>query len=99
MYAHTVHSTGNYIQYLAITMMEKNLKENMYAYVSLNHFAVHLKLMQYCKSTVLQLKIERDFRHGPLTGQLAVKTLHWWSGEDDSPGHTAVESWFEETHD
>ena len=40
--------------------MEKNLKKNIYIYIYiyiyLNHFAVHLKLTQYCKSTIVQLK-------------------------------------------
>ena len=48
--------------------MEKNLKKNMcvcvcvcvcvythtYIYKKPNHFAVHLKLTQYCKSTIVQ---------------------------------------------
>ena len=34
--------------------MEKNLKK--YIYIYLNHFAVHLKLTQHCKSTILQKK-------------------------------------------
>ena len=33
--------------------MEKNQKKNIYI---VYHFAVHLKLTQYCKSTILQLK-------------------------------------------
>ena len=32
--------------------MENNLKK--YTYVYLNHSAVHLKLTQYCKPTILQ---------------------------------------------
>ena len=46
--------------------MEKNLKKNVcvcvcvcvcvYMYVLLNHCAVHLKLAQHGKSTILQLK-------------------------------------------
>ena len=28
----------------------------MYVYVQLNHFAVHLKLTQHCKLTILQLE-------------------------------------------
>ena len=28
----------------------------MCVYIYLNHFAVHLKLIQYCKSTIQQLK-------------------------------------------
>ena len=37
-------------------MLEKNLKKNIHIYVKLNHFAVHLKLIQCCKLTILQLK-------------------------------------------
>ena len=35
--------------------MTKNLKKNIYVcmYISINHFAVHLKLTQYCKSTTV----------------------------------------------
>ena len=81
--------------------MGKDLKKCVHNWITWlynrnEHNIVHSK---YSKSTVLQLKIETNFRHGPLAGQLAVKTLHWWSGEDDSPGHIAVESWFEGTHD
>ena len=36
--------------------MENNLK----IYIELNHSAVHLKLTQYCKSTIFQLKKERE---------------------------------------
>ena len=32
------------------------MKKNMYIYVQLNHFAIHHKLTQHCKSTILQLK-------------------------------------------
>ena len=28
----------------------------IHIYIKLNHFAVHLKLTQHCKSTILQLK-------------------------------------------
>ena len=30
--------------------------EYIYVYVYLNHFVVHLKVIQHCKSTILQLK-------------------------------------------
>ena len=30
----------------------------VYVYVQLNHFAVHLKLTQHCKSNILQYKIK-----------------------------------------
>ena len=33
-------------------------KEQIHAYVKLNYYAVHLKLTQHCKSTVLQYKIK-----------------------------------------
>ena len=35
--------------------MEKNMKKNIYIYI-LNHFAIHLKLTQYCKSTIVENK-------------------------------------------
>ena len=42
--------------------MEKNLKKSgcvcVYIYIKRNHFAVHLKLTQHCKSTILQYKIK-----------------------------------------
>ena len=48
-----MHSTGNSIQYSVMTYMGKeSKKEWIYVYVYLNHFAVHLKLMEYCKSTI-----------------------------------------------
>ena len=34
--------------------MEKNLKENLAIYLSLNHFGVHQKRIEHCKSTILQ---------------------------------------------
>ena len=42
--------------------MEKNLKYIYFIYIStylLNHIAVHLTLIQHCKSTILQLQ-EKD---------------------------------------
>ena len=40
--------------------MEKNLKEYLHEHTHtyLNHFAVYLKLIQLCKSTVLHYKIK-----------------------------------------
>ena len=49
-----LYSTGTSTQYFVITYKEKNLKR---IYI-LNHVAVHLKLTQHCKSTILQLKIK-----------------------------------------
>ena len=53
-----LHSTGNYIQYLVKTIMEENLKRNIY--VKLNHFAVHQTLAQDYKSTIFQLKKKKN---------------------------------------
>jgi len=41
--------------------MEKNLKKNIYIYVYIYIyvFSVHLKLTQYCKSTIFLLKIKQ----------------------------------------
>ena len=53
-----LYSTGNYILYLVINYNGKELKKYRYIhiYVELNHFSVHLKLTQYCKSNILQFK-------------------------------------------
>ena len=37
-------------------MGQESEKEWINVYVELNHFAIHLKLTQYCKSTILQYK-------------------------------------------
>ena len=37
-------------------MMEDNMRKRMYVCVWLGHFAVQQKLVQHCKSTILQLK-------------------------------------------
>ena len=59
-----MYSTRTYIQYLVITYNGKNLKKNIYIYIydsqeyekNMNHFVVHQKLTQHCKSTILQFK-------------------------------------------
>ena len=53
-----MQSTRNYTQYLIITYNGKESEKgkNMCAYPYPNYFAVHLKLTQYCKSTILQKK-------------------------------------------
>ena len=48
-----LYSTGNYIQYLIITYNGKKSKKE-YTYITENHFDVHPKLTQQCKSTILQ---------------------------------------------
>ena len=39
-------------------MGKESEKEWIYVYVQLNHFAIHVKLTQHCKSTILQYKIK-----------------------------------------
>ena len=56
-----LYSTENYTQYLL-----KLIREKLYmcvcvcvcVYIYLNYFAVHLKLIQYYKSSIHQLKIK-----------------------------------------
>ena len=55
-----LYNTGNYIQYPVITIIEKNMKKEFYIYIYSNHFAVHLKLTQHCKSPILQFKKKRN---------------------------------------
>lgn len=40
-------------------MTKDSLKEWIYVYISLNHFAVHLQVTQHCKSTVHQENLEK----------------------------------------
>ena len=55
-----LHSTGNYTQYFVITYKRKE-SGNIYVHICiiciyilyLNHFAVYLKLIQHCKTTLL----------------------------------------------
>ena len=50
-----LYSTGNYSQYPVINYNGKEYqKEYIYTYIELNHFAVHQKLTQHCKSSMLQ---------------------------------------------
>ena len=54
-----MYSTRNYIQYVAITYMEKQFeKEYIYKYIciKLNHFAIHLKLTHYVNHTSIKNK-------------------------------------------
>ena len=36
--------------------MKNNIKNNIYVYIQLNHFAVYQELTQHCKSTIHQFK-------------------------------------------
>ena len=54
-----LYSTGNSTQYLVIIYIGKESEKGwIYVYAQLNHFAVHLKLTQHCKSTIFQYKIK-----------------------------------------
>ena len=58
-----LYNTGNSTQYSVITYMgEESEEEWIYVYVQLNHFTVHLKLAQHCKSTIFQNKSKIKFR-------------------------------------
>ena len=47
--------TGNSTQYSVMPYMGKeSKKEDLLVYVQLTHLAVHLKITQHCKSTILQ---------------------------------------------
>ena len=61
-----LESTGNSTQHSVISFMgEECEKAWIYADVQLNHFGVHLKWTQHCKSTILQYKIKiRRSHHG-----------------------------------
>ena len=58
--------------------MEKNLKKNLYIYISLNNCAIHLKLRQHHKSTTLQF-IQR-------LGPLLPQWISWLKNPPDSAG-------------
>ena len=55
-----LYNTGNTTQHSVVTYMGKEFgKEWIYVYGWLNHFALHLKLTQHYKSTVLQCKMKK----------------------------------------
>ena len=49
-----LYSTGNNIQCPVIKYSDKNIKKNVY----MSHFAIQQKLIQHCKSTILQCKVK-----------------------------------------
>ena len=54
-----LYSTGNSTQcYVATWMGGKFRGEWIHVYVWLSSFAVHLKLLQHCKSAILQNKVK-----------------------------------------
>ena len=63
------YSTGNCIQYLVLNYNGKESEKNIHiyriyihinTYICMNHFAIHLRLMQHCKSTILQFKKKKE---------------------------------------
>ena len=57
MYKDLLYSTGNSTQYSVITYKGKESEKKYIYNIHTDHFAVHLKLTQYCKSTLVQYKI------------------------------------------
>ena len=60
----------------------------MYVYIQLNHFAVHLKLSQHCKSAILQYKIKIKLKkksYQNLDIQLFVENEKSWPHGEVTP--------------
>ena len=54
-----LYSTGNYAQYFVIMSKEKESEKeyiHMHTYTHIHHFAVYLKIIQYCTLTILQFQ-------------------------------------------
>ena len=51
-----LYSTENYTRYFIVLLRVKNLKKNIWIYVKWNHFAVHLRLTQHCKSVYFKMR-------------------------------------------
>ena len=50
-----LHSTGNSTHYSVMSYMREEYKKvEIYVHVQLTHFAIYLKLLQHCKSTIYQ---------------------------------------------
>ena len=47
-------------------------KEKIYEYVKLNHFAVHLKLTEHCKLTILQFRTS-IWSSSPISGYMSKR--------------------------
>ena len=74
----------------AASIMEKIPKKNIYVYIKLNHFAVHLKAIQHYKLTILQCKNWLKRRKKMtltsaghwgafcLDGKILTPCLWWW---------------------
>ena len=73
-----INNTGNSIQYLVVILLYLYSisllmeKQSIYIYVKLNHSTVHQKLIQYCKSIILQLKKEKDKKNVGAMGQETI---------------------------
>ena len=83
-----LYSTGNSTQYSVMTYMGKESgKEWIYVFVLQIRFAVHLKLRQHCKSTILQFKIfveASSCRHPPSTQSPAPLSFPEGTGRAES---------------
>ena len=47
-----------------------SLKKNIYTHTRMNHIAIHLKLIQHCKSIILQFKKGQKYANQPQFTQL-----------------------------
>ena len=78
---HILYTTGNCTQYFVITCKGKEYeKEQIY----INHFAIHLKLTQYCKSTICNKKIKKKRRALYWQQRMAMPRLRTGSFEEAS---------------
>ena len=72
IYKELLCSTGNYAQYFIVTQ-RKSEKEHTYIY---NQLAVHLKLIQHCKSLYFNKKILSTCEQGYLKSTLEWQKIH-----------------------
>ena len=73
-------------QYLALTYMGKgSKKEWVYVYVSLTHFAAHLKLTQCGKSTILPIQFFFIYLNQELVLQAKIRQARLFLQERISP--------------
>ena len=72
-----LYSTGNSTQYSVVTYMERESEmEWIYVCVQLNHFAVHMKLIQHYKSIILQYIKKLSFKK-----EMGIVVAKWGRGK------------------
>ena len=63
-----------------INLQQKRIRNRICIYVYLNHFAVHQKIIQHCKSTILQFK--KKFQNSVYTKMLFASKMLTFSETD-----------------